>query len=106
MKRRVPTLAAICLLGLAAPTVAGGPDHFVDASPTGDGTAIHRADVEVTKTGSKTVDATNVAQAHPHDGPGWGGIAVAFQAVIVKHSPDTVEPRNIAAAVNSDCTSC
>ena len=104
--RRAAALVVVCLLSLAAPAVAGGPDHLVDASPTADGAVIHRADVQVVRQGGDTIDAQNVAQANPHDCTGCEGIAVAFQAVIYKGSPSTIAPKNVAAAVNSNCTRC
>ena len=106
MRRRliVPILAfGLCL---ATPAVAGGPQHRVEASPTADGTAIHRADVQVVRIGGDTIDPGNAAVATPHDCTGCEGVAVAFQAVIYKGSPSTVAPQNVAAAVNSNCTSC
>lgn len=106
MRRRLiaPILGfALCL---AAPAVAGGPQHRVEASPTVDGTAMHRADVQVVRIGGDTIDPSNAAVANPHDCTGCEGVAVAFQAVIYKGSPSTIAPQNVAAAVNSNCTSC
>jgi putative peptide zinc metalloprotease protein len=105
VRRLIPALATFVLC-LAAPAVAGGPQHLVDASPTVDGTAIHRADIQVVRVGGDTIDAANVAQANPHDCTGCEGVAVAFQAVIYKGSPSTIAPQNLAAAVNSNCTGC
>jgi putative peptide zinc metalloprotease protein len=105
MRRVVAPLIAF-LLCLAAPAVAGSPQHRVEASPTVDGTAVHRADVQATRTGGDTVDAGNAAVANPHDCTGCEGIAVAFQAVIYKGSPSTITPENLALAVNSNCTRC
>ena len=101
-------LALVTTLGVlfAAPALAGGPDHVVTASPTGDAQQIHRSGVQVATTGADTVDSTNLARATPHDCTGCEGIAVAFQAVIAKGDPSTVSPTNAAAAVNSNCTSC
>jgi putative peptide zinc metalloprotease protein len=104
--RRLLPLLVTFVLCLAAPATAGGPQHLVDASPTVDGTAIHRADIQVVRVGGDTIDAANVAQANPHDCTGCEGIAVAFQAVIYKGSPSTITPENLALAVNSNCTRC
>jgi putative peptide zinc metalloprotease protein len=104
--RRTLIPMVVWLLCLAAPAVAGGPNHLVDASPTVDGQAVHRADVEVVRMRGETIDPANVAQANPHDCTGCEGIAVAFQAVVYRDSPTTVAPQNLAAAVNSNCTSC
>src|SRR3954464_14444576 len=106
MRRRLiaPVLAfALCL---AAPAVGGGPVPRVEASPTVDGTAIHRADFQVVRIGGDTIDPGNAAVANPHDCTGCEGIAVAFQAVVYRGSPSTIAPENVAAAVNSNCTSC
>src|SRR3954471_13627018 len=104
--RRVIAPLIVVVLCLAAPAVAAGPQHRVEASPTVDGTAIHRADISVTRTGGDTIDPGNAAVATPHDCTGCEGIAVAFQAVIYKGSPSTIAPENVAAAVNSNCTGC
>ena len=106
MRRRlIPPLLAFTML-LAAPAVAGGPQHRVEASPTVDGSAIHRADAQAVRIGGDTIDPGNAAVANPHDCTGCEGIAVAFQAVVYKGSPSTIAPQNVAAAVNSNCTSC
>src|SRR5205085_6118441 len=104
--RRALALIATFTVVLAAPAVAGGPDHVVNASPTADSQSIHRSGVQVASTGSDTVDSTNLARATPHDCTGCEGIAVAFQAVIATGKPSNVSPNNFAVAVNSNCTSC
>lgn len=104
--RRALALAAVFVFCLVAPATAGGPDHFVNASPTADGLKIHRADVIASVTGAPSVDSTNVARATPHDCTGCEGIAVAFQAVIATGHPSNATPTNVALAVNTNCTSC
>ena len=106
MRRVIPVFVVVVVLGLAAPAVAGGPQHRVEASPTVDGTAIHRADVQAVRIGGDTIDPGNAAVAAPHDCTGCEGIAVAFQAVVYKGSPSTIAPENVALAVNSNCTRC
>jgi putative peptide zinc metalloprotease protein len=107
MRRLTALLASVTATAvLAAPATAGGGDNVVRASPTVDGTAIHRARVAVTTTGADTVDSTNLAEANPHDCTGCEGIAVAFQAVIATGHPSTFTPQNLAVAVNSNCTRC
>lgn len=105
MRRFVAFVITVTLL-LAAPAAAGGPNHVVIASPTADGTQMHRSGVQVASTGADTVDSTNLAEAAPSNCTGCEGVAVAFQAVIVTGNPSTVAPRNAAVAVNSNCTSC
>ena len=104
--RRCLALVITCVLTLAVPASAGGPNHVVTASPTADGAKQERAHVQVATTGADDVTSTNLARATPSSCTGCEGIAVAFQAVIVKGDPDTVSPTNAAVAVNSDCTSC
>jgi putative peptide zinc metalloprotease protein len=104
--RRLLALIATFTVLLAVPASAGGPDNVVRASPSTDGAKIHRARIQVTSTGSDTVDSTNLAEANPHDCTGCEGIAVAFQAVIVTGHPHTFTPQNLAIAVNSNCTGC
>ena len=93
-------------LSLALPAVAGGPNNVVNTSPTSDGTHLHRASVQVTSTGAKSVTSSNLAIATPHDCTGCEGIAVAFQALIVTGGSSTISPTNAAVAVNTNCTSC
>jgi putative peptide zinc metalloprotease protein len=104
--RRLLVLITTFTVALAAPATAGGPDNVVRASPTADGAAIHRAHLQVVRTGADTVDSTNLAEANPHDCTGCEGIAVAFQAVIATGHPSTVTPQNLGVAVNSNCTGC
>jgi hypothetical protein len=104
--RRLLTSVAAFALCLATPAVAGGPQHRVEAAPTVDGTAIHRADVQFARIGGDTIDPGNAAVAFPHDCTGCEGVAVAFQAVIYKGSPHTIAPENAAVAVNDNCTRC
>ena len=104
--RRLLALVTTLAVLLAAPALAGGPNHVVTASPASDGQALHRSGVQVATTGADTVDSTNLARALPHDCTGCEGIAVAFQAVIATGDPSTASPRNAAVAVNSNCTSC
>jgi putative peptide zinc metalloprotease protein len=104
--RRVLALAITMTLSLALPAVAGGPNNVVNTSPTSDGAHMHRASVQVTSTGAKSVTSSNLAIATPHDCTGCEGIAVAFQALIVTGGSSTVSPTNAAVAVNANCTSC
>jgi len=104
--RRLIALLITFTVCLAAPAVAGGPDHVVNASPTADGQQMHRFHAQVVSTGADTVDSTNLARAVPHDCTGCEGIAVAFQAVIATGDPHNVSPTNAAVAVNSNCNSC
>jgi putative peptide zinc metalloprotease protein len=104
--RRLLVLIATFTVLLAAPATAGGPDNVVRSSPTADGATLHRAHVQVVRTGADTVDSTNLAEANPHDCTGCEGIAAAFQAVIATGHPSTVAPQNLAVAVNSNCTGC
>jgi hypothetical protein len=60
--RRLLALIATFTVVLAVPAAAGGPDNVVRASPTVDGATIHRADVQVVRTGADTVDSTNLAE--------------------------------------------
>src|SRR5438552_18802798 len=102
--RRALVLIAVVFVTLAAPAVAGGPDHVVTAAPAADGQQIHRSGMQVGITGADTVDSTNLARATPQHCTGCEGIAVAFQAVNAQGNPPTVAPRNAAHAVNSQCT--
>jgi len=105
--RRVLALAITMTLSLALPAMAGGgPNNIVTASPTADGTKLHRSSVQVTSTGSSSVTSSNIANATPHDCTGCEGIAVALQAVIVTGGSSTISPMNAAIAVNTNCTSC
>ena len=104
--RRVLVLGATLTVCLVAPAAAGGPNHVVTASPTADGSQIHRAGVQAAVTGADSIDSTNLARAMPHDCTGCEGIAVAFQAVIYHGDPSNLSPTNTAVAVNSNCTHC
>ncbi len=104
--RRALALAITMTLSLALPAVAGGPNNVVNTSPTSDGARMHRASVQVTSTGAKSVTSSNLAVATPHDCTGCEGIAVAFQALIVTGGDSAISPTNAAVAVNSNCTSC
>ncbi|MEA2220989.1 MAG: hypothetical protein QOJ35_3615 [Solirubrobacteraceae bacterium] len=104
--RRILALVATFTVCLVAPATAGGPNNVVIASPTADGSLIHRSAVQAGTVGAGTVDSSNLALAKPHDCTGCEGIAVAFQAVIATGNPSTVAPSNAAVAVNSACNSC
>jgi putative peptide zinc metalloprotease protein len=104
--RRISALVIAFTLSLALPAAAGGPNHIVTASPTAEGSQIHRSSVVVAPTGADSVTSTNLARATPHDCTGCEGIAVAFQAVIATGSPTDVSPTNAAVAANSSCMSC
>jgi len=104
--RKLSALVTVFTLWLALPASAGGPNHVVTASPTADGSQIHRSSVKVGSTGTDSLTSTNLARATPHDCTGCEGIAVAFQAVIATGDPSDVRPTNAAVAANSDCTSC
>jgi putative peptide zinc metalloprotease protein len=108
--RRLIALTCTLVVCAAAPAAAdgvrSGKNNVVRASPTVDGTAIHRARVSVFRTRADTVDSSNLAEANPHDCTGCEGIAAAFQAVIVLGKPSVFTPNNWAVAVNSNCTRC
>jgi hypothetical protein len=109
MRRRITLLLAltIAVLGLGAlPAVAGGPNHVVQATTSGEGKVDVRSGLQAAPTGTDDLTSANVAQAHSRDCTGCRTIAVALQAVLVTGNPSNASPENVAIALNERCTSC
>jgi hypothetical protein len=83
-----------------------GPDQVVWAKTTGTNTTDLLSGVQVGSYKGDNLQSTNVARADSTDCTDCRTVAVAVQAVLVKHNPPTAEPKNVAIALNENCVSC
>lgn len=106
--RRAGALALTLGLALSWPVLSAAPvaaqDNAAVAVNTRDGSSFFKLAFSVRRV-SGDVDATNAAVA-------WAScdacqtVAAAIQVVLVMGSPTSVEPENLALAVNYQCTDC
>jgi hypothetical protein len=92
--------------GAEATDSGTGPDQVVWAKTTGTSATDLLSGVQVGSYKGDNLQSTNVARADSTDCTNCRTVAVAVQAVLVKHNPPTAEPKNFAIAVNENCLSC
>jgi hypothetical protein len=73
---------------------------------TADGSALARAQTQVSEVGANSIASSNIASALATNCTGCNSTAVAVQVVFVTGSPQYFQPGNAATAVNSGCTGC
>jgi hypothetical protein len=102
------TLATGGLLasGAAATQSGTGPDQVVWAQTTGVNATDLLSGVQVGSYRGDNLQSTNVARADSTDCTDCRTVAVAVQAVLLKRSPQTAEPKNVAIAINERCLRC
>jgi putative peptide zinc metalloprotease protein len=99
-------LACVLPAGGAQAAVVGHHDNVATAVNQTDSTAVSDFAWGVSKQrGGDVVDQLNAAHAVASC-TACGATAIAFQIVIVSGSPRTVVPRNVAEAINYQCTGC
>jgi hypothetical protein len=116
MRTRRTLTAAIAALTLAtggflatgaeATDSGTGPDQVVWAKTTGTNASDLLSGVQVGSYKGDNLQSANVARADSTDCTDCRTVAVAVQAVLVKHSPQTAEPKNVALAINENCLRC
>jgi hypothetical protein len=113
-RRLLTALAAALALATGGILAAGaqatdsgtGPDQVVWAKTTGTGATDLLSDVQVGSYKGDNLQSTNVARSDSTDCTDCRTVAVAVQAVLVKGSPHTAEPKNFAIAINENCVNC
>ncbi len=109
--RLILAVAALALVVAAAPVTpaaaaSGGANNVVLATASDDGDAVVRSATQVTSIAGDTVTSMNVASATARGCDACHATAVAVQVVFVTGTPSYFAPANLAAAVNTNCTSC
>lgn len=106
---RILLLAAlIVLLTAAQPAVAqdrGAGDQEAVAENDRDGASLFELAFSVRRVMDDTIDQTNAAVA-TGECDACRTVAISVQILIVSGAPDTVEPTNVAVALNEECPSC
>jgi hypothetical protein len=92
--------------GAEATDSGTGPDQVVWAKTTGTNATDLLSGVQVGSYKGDNLQSTNVARADSTDCTDCRTVAVAVQAVLVKHNPPTAEPKNFAIAINENCLNC
>jgi hypothetical protein len=113
-RRTLTALSAALVLATGGFLAAGaeatdsgtGPDQVVWAQTTGTNARDLLSGVQVGSYKGDNLQSTNVARADSTDCTDCRTVAVAVQAVLVKHNPPTSEPKNVAIAINQNCLSC
>jgi putative peptide zinc metalloprotease protein len=96
----------VAMLLVPVSASAGGANHIVAVSTTGDNVTASRASVQAVPYGGDVATSGNLALATSADCTGCRTDAVAFQAVILTGQPNVASPENAAVAVNAACTGC
>lgn len=113
-RRYVTTLTTALALATGGFMAAGaeatdpgtGPDHVIWAKTTGANATDLLSGVQVGSYRGDNLQSTNVARADSTDCTDCRTVAVAVQAVLLKHNPATAEPKNVAIALNERCERC
>jgi putative peptide zinc metalloprotease protein len=111
MKRRIfvfiAVIAAAVGFSIARPQLAHaqGGDNTAVAVNTKDGSSIFKVAFAIRHVMSDVVDQSNAAVA-VSSCTDCQTVAVAIEIVLVESNASTVEPTNVALAINVDCTLC
>jgi putative peptide zinc metalloprotease protein len=111
MKRRILVLAATAVaavgFSLAAPRLAHaqGGDNTAVAVNTKDGSSIFKVAFAIRHVMSDVVDQSNAAVAVSSCNE-CQSVAVAIEIVLIESNASTIQPTNMALAINVDCTLC
>jgi hypothetical protein len=92
--------------GAEATDPGTGPDQVIWAKTTGANARDLLSGVQVGSYKGDNLQSTNVARADSTDCTDCRTVAVAVQAVLVKHNPPISEPKNVAIAINERCLGC
>lgn len=92
--------------GSAADDAGTGPDQVIWAKTTGTGSRDLLSGVQVGSYKGDELRSANVARADSTDCTDCRTVAVAVQAVLVKHNPHISAPTNAALAINENCLRC
>jgi hypothetical protein len=92
--------------GAGADDAGTGPDQVIWAKTTGTGSTDLLSGVQVGSYRGDELRSANVARADSTDCTDCRTVAVAVQAVLVKHNPHISAPTNAALAINQNCLRC
>jgi hypothetical protein len=92
--------------GAGADDAGTGPDQVIWAKTTGTGSSDLLSGVQVGSYRGDELRSANVARADSTDCTDCRTVAVAVQAVLVKHNPHISTPTNAALAINENCLRC
>src|SRR3712207_6568132 len=109
MRRPILFLLAFLLatgLAVARPdAAAAGGDTSAVAINTKDGSSVFRLAFAIKRVAGDVVDNENAAVAYSRC-ERCRSVAISIQIVLVTGSPSVVTPKNVAVAVNEQCTLC
>ena len=111
MKRRIVMFIAVIVaavgFSIARPQLAQaqGGDNTAVAVNTKDGSSIFKVAFAIRHVMGDVVDQSNAAVA-VSSCTDCQTVAVAIEIVLVESNASTVEPKNVALAINVDCTLC
>jgi hypothetical protein len=92
--------------GSSADNSGTGPDQVIWAKTTGTDSRDLLSGVQVGSYKGDELRSANIARADSTDCTDCRTVAVAVQAVLVKHNPAVATPTNAAIAVNQNCLRC